>query len=286
MNTLGRRHLVNLLLLAVVLGLVGLVLWEQRGQQAPSVPQLLQIEPAAIQQLRIERTGQAALVLQRLDAERWQLQSPLAIDANGFRIQALLRVSELRSLGSFSVSGAELAVYGLDQPSLRLIINGQLELVFGGQTTLDYRRYVRLGEQIHIVPDTLYYHLIGDWHGFVSQRLLPEQARIEALQLPGLSLQRSAEGWQLEPAGALRSADQIQTLLDAWQHPGVVQVRAYAGGAGETIRIGLAGMPTLEFLLLEDQGEYALARPELGIQYQLSEASAAQLLSLGELVPR
>ncbi|MBE0510901.1 MAG: DUF4340 domain-containing protein [Gammaproteobacteria bacterium] len=286
MNTLGRRHLVNLLLLAVVLGLVGLVLWEQRAQQAPSVPQLLQIEPAAIQQLRIERTGQAALVLQRLDAERWQLQSPLAIDANGFRIQALLRVSELRSLGSFSVSGAELAVYGLDQPSLRLIINGQLELVFGGQTTLDYRRYVRLGEQIHIVPDTLYYHLIGDWHGFVSQRLLPEQARIEALQLPGLSLQRSAEGWQLEPAGALRSADQIQTLLDAWQHPGVVQVRAYAGGAGETIRIGLAGMPTLEFLLLEDQGEYALARPELGIQYQLSEASAAQLLSLGELVPR
>lgn len=286
MNTLGRRHLVNLLLLAVVLGLVGLVLWEQRAQQAPSVPQLLQIEPAAIQQLRIERTGQAALVLQRLDAERWQLQSPLAIDANGFRIQALLRVSELRSLGSFPVSGAELAVYGLDQPSLRLIINGQLELVFGGQTTLDYRRYVRLGEQIHIVPDTLYYHLIGDWHGFVSQRLLPEQARIEALQLPGLSLQRSAEGWQLEPAGALRSADQIQTLLDAWQHPGVVQVRAYAGGAGETIRIGLAGMPTLEFLLLEDQGEYALARPELGIQYQLSEASAAQLLGLGELVPR
>ena len=285
MNTLGRGHLVNLLLLAVVLGLVGLVLWEQRAQQAPSVPQLLQIEPAAIQQLRIERTGQAALVLQRLDAERWQLQSPLAIDANGFRIQALLRVSELRSLGSFPVSGAELAVYGLDQPSLRLIINGQLELVFGGQTTLDYRRYVRLGEQIHIVPDTLYYHLIGDWHGFVSQRLLPEQARIEALQLPGLSLQRSAEGWQLEPAGALRSADQIQTLLDAWQHPGVVQVRAYAGGAGETIRIGLAGMPTLEFLLLEDQGEYALARPELGIQYQLSEASAAQLLSLGELVP-
>ncbi|MFU8837273.1 MAG: DUF4340 domain-containing protein [Thiohalomonadaceae bacterium] len=286
MNTLGRRHLVNLLLLAVVLGLVGLVLWEQRAQQAPSVPQLLQIEPAAIQQLRIERTGQAALVLQRLDAERWQLQSPLAIDANGFRIQALLRVSELRSLGSFPVSGAELAVYGLDQPSLRLIINGQLELVFGGQTTLDYRRYVRLGEQIHIVPDTLYYHLIGDWHGFVSQRLLPEQARIEALQLPGLSLQRSAEGWQLEPAGALRSADQIQTLLDAWQHPGVVQVRAYAGGAGETIRIALAGMPTLEFLLLEDQGEYALARPELGIQYQLSEASAAQLLGLGELVPR
>jgi hypothetical protein len=285
MKTLAQRSLLNLLLLAVVLGLVGLVLWEQRQQQEPSVPRLLSLAQEEIQQLRIERTGQSAIVLERLDAERWQLQSPLAIAANTFRIQALLRVSELRSLGSFALSGAELGDYGLDKPSLRLIINGQLELVFGAQTALDYRRYVRLGEQIHIVPDTLYYHLIGDWHGLISQRLLPEQARIEALHLPGLSLQHSAEGWQLEPAEALRSADQIQILLDAWQHPGVVQVRAYSGGTGESIRISLAGMPELVFLLLEDQGEYALARPELGIQYQLSEASAAQLLKLGELAP-
>ena len=280
MKTLPRRHLLNLLLLTTVLGLVGLVLLEHRQSPEPTEQRLLPLAADAIMQLRIERPDQPPIELLRRDGQRWQLTSPLAIEANTFRVEALLRIANLNSHGSFAADPAQLAEYGLLPPQASLLINRQYRLEFGGQTALDHRRYVRLDDQIHTVADTLYYHLLGDWHGLVSHALLPEQARITALSLPSIDLRLEEGHWRSEPAGALPSPDQIQALLDAWQHPGVIQVRRYSGQPGQPIRLELADGTRLEWVLIEDKT--ALARPELGIQYQLSEAALGQLLALAE----
>ncbi len=279
MNTLRKRLLLNLTLLVVVVGLIALVLHEQRDGEAPEDHRLLGLEQEAIEQLRIERPEQPAVHVVRDADGQWQLREPLAIAANRQRIDSLLRVARLQSLGSFPLAGETLSDYGLQTPVVTLVVNDTLRLDFGGHTALDYRRYLRLGETIHIVPDTLYYHLIGEPHGFVAHRLLPEGARINALELPERQLYRHDGQWRLEPEDALRSADDIQRLLDAWQHPGIIQVRRYQGQEGSPIRVHLEDGRELAFLLLREE-EIALARPDLGIQYQLSASGARELLGL------
>jgi hypothetical protein len=279
MSTLKHRILTNLLLLTIVLGLLALVLWEHRTTPQPVTTRLLALEAAAIHTLHIDRPGQAALILQRQANDAWRMLSPITIEASGFRIESLLRISQLSSLGSFPATEANLADYRLAEPLVTLTLNDQYRLDFGGQTALDHRRYVRLDDTIHIVPDTLFYHLIGEPQGFIAHRLLPEGMRITAITLPGLRLVHEAGQWQAHPPEALRSVDQIQSLLDAWRHAGVIQVRPYDGQEGPSIYIELEDA-SLKFLLTEHQGEPVLARPDLGIQYHLSQASAEPMLRL------
>lgn len=279
MNPLRSRLLLNLILLLGVLALLALVLWPSSPQPPTTPVTLLSLDSEAITHLRITHPERTEVELERLANGQWQLRRPIDIAANSFRVEALLRVTQLQSLGQFAVSGQALEDYGLATPLVSLELNhGQYRLDFGGHTALDHRRYVRLGHTIHILSDTLFYHLIGDAHGFIAHQLLPEQARIRALHLPGLSLSRESGAWQVEPPEALPSADRIQEILDAWRHPGVIQVRAYQGGMGTPLRVELEDGETLHWLWLTEGEEAALARPELGIQYQLSASSARALL--------
>lgn len=283
MSTLKRRLLLNLLMLAVVLGLVTLVLLEHRQTTDTPDDTLLSLDTEAIHSLRIERPAQADIALQRQADGQWQLLEPVSLPAHAFRVQSLLRVTELRGIGGFQATPEALAEYGLAPARATLIINDSMRLAFGGHTALDQRRYLRLADTIYTVPDTLFYHLIGDAYGFVAHQLLPEGARITALRLPNRQLRLEQEQWQVEPEDALSSADQVQALLDAWRYPGIVQVRAWQGGEGIPIHIELAEpAQTLTFMLFEEGGEPALGRADLGVQYRLSTASRDALL--GRLV--
>ena len=287
MNPLKRRLLTNLLMLSVVLGLVTLVLLEHREPMDGLAETLLPFGAEEIHSLRIQRPGQADVALQRQADGQWQLLKPVQLPAQEFRVQSLLRVAELRSAGGFKAPPDALPEYGLAPPRATLIINDKLHLEFGGNTALDHRRYLRIGDTIHTISDTLFFHLIGDAHGFVAHQLLPDDARITGLQLPDMHLKLEQGQWQISPVDALSSPDHVQTLLDAWRYPGIVQVRAWQGNEGVSIRITLE-VPeqgpgqSLEFMLFEDGGEPALGRPDLGIQYRLSGASRDALL--GRLV--
>jgi type II secretory pathway component PulM len=277
---MSKRNLLNLGLLLLVGVLVLLVIYEP-GIEKPQEPtRLLELEREAVTQIRIERQGQETVALTR-DGGDWNLTEPLAIGASAFRIGSLLRITEQKSLGSFPAEPERLAGYGLEAPRVTLTLNDAVTVAFGDNTPLDQRRYVRLGDRVHMVSDTLYYHLIGAYTTFIRQELLPEGTALAALTLPGLRVSWQAERWQVEPRPESFSADQVTRLIDAWKLASAVQVKPYDGKQGEAITIEPGGDETpLTFLLTARTPDLVLARPELGIEYHLAESSADELLKL------
>ncbi len=281
---MSKRNLLNLGLLLLIGALVLLVIYEP-GIEAPKEnPRLIEIGRDAVKRIHIERQGQETVTVERDPQGHWQMLEPLSIAAGEFRLSSLLNITEQKSLGSFPADTARLTNYGLDTPRVTLTLNDTIKLAFGNNTPLDQRRYVQVGDRVHLVSDTLYYHLIGSYTTFISQQLLPQGTTIDTISLPGLTVRRQEDRWEADPKPEAYSADQVTALIDGWKLASAVQVKPYDGKEGETITIGpKAGAQPIIFLLTARSPDLVLARPDLGIQYHLAETSADELLKLAPL---
>lgn len=281
-----RNSLINLALLLLVTLLALVVVYEPGITPPVEAPRLLQLERDAVTRLRISRPGKEDVELQREQDGQWQMVQPRSLPASDYRIDSLLRITGSRSLGRFEMTQGRLAEYGLDTPAAELTLNGDIRIVFGSRTPLDHRRYVLLGETVHLINDTLYYHLIGDFPTFVSPRLLPSGESISTLSLPALQVRWQEGRWQLTPAHDSVNPDQVTQLLDSWQHATAMQVRSYDGAEGELINIRLGeAHPAMTFLLTAREPDLVLARPELGIEYHFPAEAAATMLNLPVSAP-
>jgi hypothetical protein len=134
---------------------------------------------------------------------------------------------------------------------------------------------------VHLISDTLYYHLIGSFPTFLRKQLLDEGSGIDAITMPGLSVRWQGERWQLEPEPQNYSGDQVTRLLDEWRLASALEIKPYDGQPGEAISIEISGSEApLDLLVTSRQPDLILARPGLGIQYHLAAASGARLLQL------
>lgn len=281
---MSKRNLLNLGLLLFIGVLVLLVVYEPGIEAPKEPPQLLDIERNAIRQIRIERQGQETVNLEIDPQGKWQLNEPLSVAASDYRVNALLGITTLKSLGSYPADKEHLTRFALDQPRVTLSLNEKVKIAFGDSTPLDQRRYVQVGDRIHLISDTLYYHLIGNYTTFIRQELLPEGSSITAITLPDIAVRWQDDRWQVEPKPDAFSVDQVTRLLDAWKYASALQVKPYDGKEGETITIEIKGREEpITFVLTARSPDLVLARPELGIQYHLAEGGAEELLKLPPL---
>jgi hypothetical protein len=268
MSSLTRLNSILLLLAAI---LAGLAWWGEQPADTEEMPRLTPLSPGRLTRIRIERPGHKPLRLQRRNGG-WWLQEPIQVRAHDFRVRALAAIAETRSHGDYPLDDP--ARFGLDQPMARLWLDGT-EIVFGGTDSIHHRRYVAVGGRLHLIDDRFFQHIKAGPAGFASLELLPGETRIERLELPGLSLTRTAGGWSLEPEREA-GADAIQQWIRDWQSAQAIWLSPYHGEARADIRIHLQGRERpVEFVILP-QG--VLARPRLGLQYHLGRETAARLI--------
>jgi hypothetical protein len=277
---MSRLSLLNLALLTLAILLVLVVIFEPGKTPPPQQPGLTPLRKSDIHKIRIDRHDAESIVLEML-ADHWQMNQPVAAAVSPFRIDAILKLAETRSLGSYSSTGRELHSFGLDKPRVHVTFNDNLTLAFGGNTPLDNRRYLLLNDHIHLIKDNFFYHLIGGFTTFIDTALLPSGSSLEELQLPVITLRRVENRWETEPQLEEYSADQAATLVQAWQHARALEVKKYNGDKGEVLVLHIAGQgEPIRFLITARTPELVLARPELGIQYHLAEHLAGELLEL------
>jgi hypothetical protein len=275
---MGKRTLLNLVLLLVVGGL-GLLAAYKPGKEAPPAAEpLTPLSPAQIDRVRIERPGQPAVVLARADG-RWQMREPLAAPANEMRLDSLLRLAEAKVLGRFPAP-AELAGYGLAEPAVTVTLNDGPAIAFGNTTPVDQRRYVLRDGAIHLIADTTFYFVSGDWGGFVDPRPVPADLPLTAIEVPGLSVTRGEGGWQAVPAPEGLSADAVVEFVDSWKHARAFEVTAWQGDAqGEPVTLRSERGEPIHFTLTARE-PLELVRTDLGLAYHLPGSQAATLLQL------
>jgi hypothetical protein len=272
------RLLLNLALLAAVVALALLVYFEP-GLEKPAEPvKLTSLEPEKISTVRIERSSQGEIRVQR-DTDGWRLMEPISAHADKYRMEGLLRITSAESHTRYPVAELNLAEVGLQTPNAVLFLD-ETELRFGGTEPINGRRYVQVGDTVHLINDFAYYHLIGDYPTFVSPRLLPEGARVDALHLPNLTLTWRDGRWDVSPEPVKFSADQANVLIDAWRFASAMGVESYdPGEGGEPVRIELEG-ESIEFLITRREPELEFARPDLRVKYRFPGEQADALLAL------
>ena len=273
------RLWLNLALVIVVAVLVALVYFKP-GHKPPKPPAVLtQIKAQDVTEIKIAQPNTPTVELAR-QGNAWQMLAPAKLPADQYLVKSLLDSLPAEIKSSFSAAPAMFAQYGLDPARARLWINGT-EFEFGDTEPLNNYRYVRSAGQVHLISGLLFYRLDHRPYWWVSKRLLPDNAKITALQLPNATLTLKGDHWQLAPANPAVSADAIQTLVDNWRDAQAIGVEKTGTGksVGE-VAIELAGEKSaLRFAILQDPNFFVLARPDLGIAYQLPDSQRSALLS-------
>ena len=276
----GRMRL-NLALVVAVAILAALGYFRPGIKLPGAKVELIAQKAAEIHDIRIELPGQKPTEMVRADRS-WQLTSPLKMPADPNLVRTLLDYLDVESMARFPAAGADLAKYGLDKPKAKLWLDGS-EYDFGGLQPVDNLQYVLADGTIHLVNGALFYRIAHDGYSWIDKGLLPAGAHITALQLPRTTLSLDKQGqWQVAPADASVSGDDIQRLIAAWEEDLAISVAPIGKGQEEgEVSLSLANSAEpMRFAILKDPDFLVLARPDLGLQYEVDSSQRDTLLSL------
>jgi hypothetical protein len=273
------RARLNLVLLVVAAGLGTGVYFAQRGE--PPGPPLTPYQPDAITRVALEHPGAPAIRLEKQDG-RWRLTEPVQAEADEFEINALIGLADRAT--QLKLEGGAPKELGLEPPNFTLTLNDR-GIGFGGTEPLEYRRYVQTADGVFLVEDPPGAALDAEYADLVAKDLLPKDAAIERIELPGLVLAQDAGGkWAVTPADPKATADAMQKLADGWKGARSMWNEMARGGkaGGDKARITLKGGATREFTIVQREPQLQLQRADLGVTFVLSRTLVDELLKLPE----
>ena len=268
------KMLLNLVLLIVLAALIGVVFLEPGKEEANPVS-LTNQDVDAID--RFELKNQENLVFEK-KAGHWWLSSPFQAPANDIRIKQLLKIPNAESRAHYPVKSDELGKFELEKPKAELKL-GQITLRFGGLEPIDMLRYVQIGDTLHLVTDDFSHQLFAKATDFVDKKLLPEDAKIKEIAIPGLRASLGDKGqWSLEPPA---DGEGMSEWVTAWQSARAIEVNRHEVPAvGDKINITLANGPIIEYLILQREPDLLLLRPDWKLEYLVAGEPGKRLLGL------
>lgn len=281
-RALRRKLWINLGLTALVGVLVILVMVEP-GQEPPKAPvPITELAPEAVPSVAIEQPDRPLIRLDRV-GEGWRMTAPRELRAAAGKIDNLLAVARAESHQRYGIGDVDPAGLGLDEPEAVLTL-GDTRLVFGGTDPIEGRRYVRVGDTVHLIAGRYLSRIRNDPLYWADNALLPDGARLTEIRLPDFHLTRDENGlWHAEPEPDGVSADALVALAQAWQRATAFSVQ----GADESpadptrIRLSLEGSSDpIVFELVDNRAGFELIRQDLGLRYTMTEPQRAELLEL------
>lgn len=217
----------------VVIGVLAFALW-RHGQRSPPPPTLLYtLAPGAVTVIDARWTSADRIVLRR-GRHGWRMVEPVRAPADATRVYAFVDALSEPVTRRYAAAKVPLAGAGLAPPRLRLRINGQTA-TFGRRNPATGLRYVRRGQSIFTVSDTLLPRLAaGPWQ-FLSTRLIPPGRAVQAVQLdegPPSHEPALVSAWQQARSESVGPADsspappgaRIRVLLAQDEQPLVFEV--------------------------------------------------------------
>jgi len=165
------RKAVNPGLFVLVLLLALIVYFEPGIEQAAGKIPLTSLTPEEVYFIRISDNHGRDLVMEKKQGG-WQMTSPYKQPADEQRIRQLLDITTTRSFSRFTIPEARLAEFGLDPAPIHLQLN-EIKLEIGGNEPIQFRRYVRIGDQLHLISNGYHHHLMAQADDFVKKTKAP-----------------------------------------------------------------------------------------------------------------
>ncbi len=274
------RTLLNLALVAVVTALILLAVYEP-GIQAPEEPERLTGKQATtVQRLRMQRPDQPDMRFEKR-AAAWHMLEPYQLPANSLRVGAIPDIVEAASQAQFPAESLALERFSLDPPNASLFVD-DIRIDFGGSEQLSAMRYVLLDDTVHLINDRFYHYLLSTAASLVDHRLLEPDAQPVEIVLQEHRLTLANGTWTVVPEIPQMTADSPIRLVQAWRNAQAIEVTALQTEKVEqSIDIRLRGQAQpVRYLVSAAEHAVVFARPDVGVQYHLSQASAEPLLRI------
>ena len=275
------RTLLNIALFLLVVVLAAyMYISDQQQQTGQESEQLTQLSADEVTQIEI-RHNQRHIILQKQN-DNWRMLQPVEIDANGFRIDTILKMLNTVSHAAYPTAGLEPEKYGISENSTAISFNGT-RIDFGIVNPINNYRYVRVADSIHLIDDHFYPLLSSQTGTLVARELLPGDAVIEKLELPGLSLYRDENNlWR---SNGDISPDDINETLYHWKHAQAFGVHNYmTRDPISEIKVYLSGNTDPVIFYLTDTDPWLiLARTDLDIEYHFNLEFYDRLLNPGSV---
>lgn len=274
-----RSHL-NLLMLAIVAGLGGAVWFSQKPQEKGAP--LTALKQDAITRIAVEHPGKPTIRLEKQADGQWSLTEPVQGAADRFEVMGILGLAEqeVKAKLDASVNQADLE---LNPPQYSVTLN-DTRIDLGGSEPMKYRRYVKSGDVLGLIDDPPSAALDADFSDLVSKTLVPDTARLQKIELPGLSLEKGADGAWTTPQQPAAKPSQVATLAESWKNARALWNAADPpeGAKGDAVKLTLEGGRVIELIVQAREPQLILARKDLGVRYTLSKQMAQDLFKIPE----
>jgi hypothetical protein len=269
-----RQVMVNGLLLALVLTLGGMAWLSIQQPDSGQPTPLTGLQPEQIKHLTLEHRDGPGIRLERR-AGGWEMLGPYQARGNGDRIRRLLEMVRSNSFSRFPAP-ADVAEYGLSPP-LAIITLDQTRIEVGTTHPMNQHRYLRIGDQVHLIKDRFIHHLQARAEGFVSPELLPPGSQISAIRTPDWQLTFATDGTAtLNPPNPALSPDDLNRKRDQWRLARATRLVAAADSTGNNM-IGIQlrdRQQSIGFELEQTGQDTRLIRRDLGLAYIIHKDSA------------
>ena len=275
------RWIINLLLIAAIGILILVAHFEPGIDEQAETPAITTLSKDQLHRIHLNRPVRNDLVLVKTATQGWVIEHRPELPADDYQVNALQRLAEQKAVRSYPVAELDLVQLQLDPPYATAILN-DTAIEIGNLDPLQGLRYVRVADQVHLIPD-LYLQLIeASYTQFVRRRLFADNTRFARIALPDFAIAKTDQGWTLEPQQEV-SADQLQQFVDRWQVATGLNIQAADSTVeGESVELIQADTgQRVNFVISAREPELVLVRPDLGIQYRMGELGGS-LLSLSE----
>ncbi|MCW8983301.1 MAG: DUF4340 domain-containing protein [Gammaproteobacteria bacterium] len=281
-----KRSTINLLLLGAVIALLMITLYEPGVESRPESIKLLSLSADEVNEITINNRLQKSVLLKWDSQKNWQMVEPLQVRANHHKVESVLKILQQEPTNRFALRRDKLASYGLDNPQVELILNGEQRLTFGSQTPLNTYRYLQLGDEVLTIKDSAFYPIASRYTNFIDSKLIPDGALLASITLPEYQIQLTEAGWQAEPINSeLQEMDElngdlIAQWIDQWRYASSVDIEPIGmtdSEFGEVV-VTLQSGEKLRWSIADQHDGLILQRPDLGIEYHLSGPQREALL--------
>jgi hypothetical protein len=263
-------------LLVAALGALGLAAHFGPGSRGPADYGLSRLEPGAVASIRLEREGEAPIVIEKKQGA-WRITAPLAARADELVVDRLLAIARARTPHRLAATGLER--FDLERPRVRLVLDGQ-EFAFGMVNPVSNEQYVMTEGAVYALHPRYGAALPASAAGLLSRRLLAPGEEPVRIALQSFEVAQREGRWRLVPAAGEPGQDDLNRWVDEWRLAAAARVEPYAGGKPMgTVALELRNGTRLELAILARTPELVLGRPDERLQYHFPGRAAKRLLA-------
>lgn len=271
------RAYLNLGLLVVAGGL-GAALWFGQKKEETGPP-LTALKQDAVTRIALEHPGKPVIRLEKKD-DAWWLTEPVKSATDKYEIGGILSLADLEVKSKLD-AGANRKDLELEPPKYRVTLD-DTRIDIGGTEPIKYRRYVAAGDVVGLVDDPPSAALDADYSDLVSKAVVPEGATLKRIELPGMTLDKAADGgWSVlqqpdaKPGRVAQLAESWRTARALWN-----AADAPEGSTGDAVKITLDDGRVLDLVVQARDPQLVLASKALGVRYTLSKALVDELFKV------